>query len=630
MAYAGNAQEVDMSFYAITDPVMLIPDGDEARAKYEDAFERFCAVFPDFFFLSERARMFLTNPRDIASDLQGHRLLTAGFHSQMGYFRDDTPLCELVLDPAEQRELDQLWRELVFITLAPIRQFRQFIWFERAEPPSFMSTAEFGFARPEDDDVTSEAKIKQVAETYLAKARKLELSDTAVGVIQDYFEQINANIRALEKSRLAAEPSHLDSLVAFAERAFRRPLSQKDRDDILSFYHSLRSETGLSHEDAVRDTVVSVLMSPYFCYRINPLKGASDNGVHPLSDYELASRLSYFLWSSMPDQQLLAHAAAGDLHQPDVLLAQTKRMMQDDRINGLATEFGANWLDIRRFEEHNAVDRERFPDFTNELREAMFQEPIRFFVDLIKRDRSVLDFLYGDYTFVNPVLAKHYGVPEISGSPDDWVRIDNASQYQRGGLLPMSVFLTKNAPGLRTSPVKRGYWVVRRLLGERIPAPPPNVPVLPSDESKLGDLTLRQTLAKHREDKSCATCHEHFDSVGVVFEGFGPIGELRSNDLGGKPVETSAVFPDGSEGTGVAGLRRYIRDKRQEEFLNNLCSKMLVYALGRSLLPSDDSLIRQMRTRLQSEGSRFGCLVETIVTSPQFLSKRGVQPASKE
>ena len=232
----------------------------------------------------------------------------------------------------------------------------------------------------------------------------------------------------------------------------------------------------------------------------------------------------------MPDAELLSHAAAGDLHQPDVLTAQTRRMLRDPRVRGLATEFGGNWLDFRRFEEHNAVDRERFPSFTNELREAMFEEPIRYFDDMAKRNRSVLDLLYGDDTFVNRVLARHYGMPEPPG--DEWVHVEDARRYGRGGVLPMAVFLTKNAPGLRTSPVKRGYWVVRRLLGEVIPPPPPTVPELPKDEANLGELTLPQVLARHRADRSCAACHSRFDSVGLVFENYGPVGELRSEGPG--------------------------------------------------------------------------------------------------
>jgi hypothetical protein len=397
-------------------------------------------------------------------------------------------------------------------------------------------------------------------------------------------------------------------------------LSEAERDGVAAFYRSLRASDGLSHEDAVRDTIVSVLMSPHFCYRVDlPNTGA---GNRPLSDNALASRLSYFLWSSMPDDKLLARAAAGDLHRPEVLLAEARRMLHDDRIRGLATEFGGNWLDFRRFEEHNSVDRVRFPTFNDELRRAMFEEPIRFFIDLVQNDRAVHELVDAKYTFVNAALARHYGMPAPRFGPDGWARVDDARQYGRGGLLAMAVFLTKNSPGLRTSPVKRGYWVVRRLLGENIPAPPPNVPDLPSDEAKLGDVTLRQALARHRADKSCAGCHERFDAIGLAYEGYGPVGEFRTIDLGGKPVDVRATFPGGGEGNGVEGLRAYLEERRGREFVDNFCRKLLAYALGRSILPSDDEVIESMRSRLAANGDRFGSLVESIVTSPQFLNKR--------
>jgi hypothetical protein len=288
----------------------------------------------------------------------------------------------------------------------------------------------------------------------------------------------------------------------------------------------------------------------------------------------------------------------------------------------MALEFGANWLDFRRFEEHNAVDRERFPSFTNELRQAMFEEPVRFIEDVIRNDRSVLDLVYGNYTFVNPILAKHYGMPEVTGRPDRWVRVDDAKLYGRGGLLTMSAFLTQNAPGLRTSPVKRGYWVVRRLLGETIPPPPPSVPELPRDEAKL-DLPLRDVLARHRENPACASCHVRFDSFGLALEGFGPIGERRTTDLAGRPVATEAVFPNGAEGVGYEGVQGFIRQYRQKDFVDNLSRKLLAYALGRSLLLSDDLTLDRMKTQLGKNGSRFSSLAVSIVTSPQFLNRRG-------
>jgi hypothetical protein len=329
----------------------------------------------------------------------------------------------------------------------------------------------------------------------------------------------------------------------------------------------------------------------------------------------------------MPDDELLNLAARGELRKPQVLAAQARRMLKDDRARGLATEFAGNWLEFRRFEEHNSVDRERFATFTNELRRAMFEEPVRFFADVIRNDGSVLDFVYADHTFVNPALARHYGMPEPrvttgGGADSGWVRVDGASKYGRGGLLPMAAFLTKNSPGLRTSPVKRGYWVTRRILGEHIPPPPADVPELPADEAKLGEMTLRDTLAQHRENKSCAVCHDRFDSIGLAFEGYGAVGELRAKDFGGRPVETSATFPGGSSGAGLDGLRTYIRDHRQQDFVDNVCRKLLAYGLGRTLLPSDDETVAQMRTKLAADGYRFGSLVESIVTSPQFRNVR--------
>jgi hypothetical protein len=194
----------------------------------------------------------------------------------------------------------------------------------------------------------------------------------------------------------------------------------------------------------------------------------------------------------------------------------------------------------------------------------------------------------------------------------------------------MAVFLTKNAPGLRTSPVKRGYWVVRRVLGEQIPPPPPTVPELPKDEAKLGELTLPQLLARHRDNMACAGCHRRFDSVGLVFEGFGPIGERRTKDLAGHPVLTTATFPDGTEREGLPGLRAYLRDKRQADFVDNLCRKMFSYALGRGMLLSDKKTLDAMKTKLDADGYALSSLVEAIVTSPQFRNKRGREDLRRE
>jgi hypothetical protein len=302
-------------------------------------------------------------------------------------------------------------------------------------------------------------------------------------------------------------------------------------------------------------------------------------------------------------------------------------MLKDARVRGLVTEFGGNFLDFRRFEEHNAVDRERFSAFDNDLRQAMFEEPVRFILDVVRENRPVTDLLFATHTFVNPVLAKHYGIPGVTGAPDAWVRVDAADKYGRGGLLPMSVFLTKNAPGLRTSPVKRGYWVVKTVLGEHIPPPPAAVPELPRDEAKL-DLPLRDLLAKHRENRACAGCHSRFDSLGLVFEGYGMVGERRSKDLSGRAIDDSATFPGGAAGSGLEGLRAYVRANRQDDFITNVSRKLLSYALGRSLMLSDDIAVDSMRAKLAKDAYRFDSLIESIVTSSQFRNKRGGEDLS--
>ena len=622
------------------DPELAIPAGAEARSRHEAAFARFAQVFPDAFFVSERGRMHLDRPKEKQDK---GRFLSMGGHNMFGFFRDDQPLYDMVLDEAGQRQLDGLWRELDFITDAPKRTHADFIFYERAEPPRTIKGPEFDFIRSEDKASASPPMIRRLAKVYLAKARESLSTDGgdahAIPVIEGFFKDVESGITRVEKDRRQAEPRHLTALVAFAERAYRRPLTASERAGIRSFYRSLRGKSGgaLNHEEAMRDSVAAVLVSPHFLYRLDLLPGAVSRSagagksggttrptpVRPLPDHALASRLSYFLWSSMPDAELMRAATAGELRRPLGLLTQTRRMLQDPRARALAVEFGGNWLDFRRFEEHNGVDRGRFPAFDNQLRQSMFEEPIRFFQDVISSNRSVLDFVYGRHTFVNASLAKHYGMPPVKG--DGWVRVDDADRYARGGILPMAVFLTRNSPGLRTSPVKRGYWVVRRALGEHIPPPPAQVPELPNDEKDMGQLTVREALEQHRNDPACASCHARFDSFGLVFEGYGPIGERRQRDLGGRPVDSRAAFPGGGQGTGLEGLRAYVKASRQGDFLDNLTRKLLSYALGRTLLLSDEPTIEDLRARLAAGGHRFGDLVQSIVASPQFQTTRAGQ-----
>jgi hypothetical protein len=600
------------------DSDLVVPAAE--RSVYEASFRRFASIFPDEFYIKERGRYFPDDSEDKG------RLLSAGYHNVMGYWRDDTPLMELILDENGQKELNRLWDEFDFIADHTNRTWDQYYFNESGEVDG--KGAESGRARPLDKKVNDPSVIFGLRDAYLAKAAAdPHSSPDAPEAIRVHFQWVNDTLRRIEKMRQDAEPSHLTALLDFAERAYRRPLSEAERQDLLANYHSLRDKDGMSHEDAIRESVVGILMSPDFLYRIDLLDTAERGSakgnppVRPLSAYALASRLSYFLWSSMPDQELLSHAASGDLEKPSVLLAQTHRMLKDDRVRGFATEFGGNWLDFRHFENIQSVDRQRFPSFTNDLREAMFQEPIRLIEDVIRNDRSVLDLLYGNYTFVNPVLAKFYGMPPVPGGLDNWVRVDNAGQYHRGGLLPMAVFMTENSPGLRTSPVKRGHWLVQKVLGEVIPPPPPVVPELPADESK-SELPLRQMLEQHRQNPVCASCHMRFDVFGLSFEGYGPVGEARTKDLAGRPIDDTAPLPGGVEANGFQGLLDYIRERRQSGYLDNLNRKLLSYALNRSLELSDELTIQRMNTKLATNGYRFDTLVDAIVSSPQFRNRR--------
>lgn len=605
------------------DPDLLVPAGQ--RPRYEASFKHFANVFPDAFYIRERGRFYPDDSEDKG------RLLSAGFHNVMGYFRDDTPLMELILDEKQQKELDMLWLEFDTIADFTTRTYVQFFFNQSGEIDG--RGRESGSFRPGDKEVTSERIIYGIRDTYLAKAESTGADEVAKGAIREHFKIVNAQIRTVEKARLDSEASHLASLMDFAGRAYRRPLTAKDRDKLTAYYRNLRETSALSHDDAMREMIALVLMSPDFCYRFDPkpapiqISKAVLTKTRPLSDTAVASRLSFFLWSSIPDQDLLTHAETGDLHKPEVLTAEVKRMLKDNRSLALSSEFAGRWLEFARFEDHNGVDRGRFPVFTNELRSAMFEEPVRFIDDVIRNDRSMLDLLYAKHTFVNRTLAQHYNMNDVRIRGNEWVRVENARRYGRGGVLPMAVFLTRNSPGLRTSPVKRGYWVAKQVLGEHIPPPPPSVPELPNDEAKM-DLPLRQMLAKHRENAACASCHARFDGFGLAFEGYGPVGEPRTKDLAGRDVDNQADFPGGSRGKAIDGLIDYIRTNREQDFVDNLCRKTLSFALGRSLQLSDEPLIQEMRTKFTAGGYKFSSLVESIVVSPQFLEQRN--PAYKE
>ena len=357
----------------------------------------------------------------------------------------------------------------------------------------------------------------------------------------------------------------------------------------------------------------------------------------------MAGRLSYFLWSSLPDEELLAVSLSEELRTDAALVAQTRRMIKDERVKSFAREFFGQWLRYRDFISKDPINAEAFPGYTDELRQAMFEEPARLATRLIQEDRPVTELLNADSTFVNGILARHYGgdvereyrsrVSEwtterrerglsTSDADKQWHRVSGLHDAGRGGLFGMGVVLTSNSAGERTSPVKRGFWAVHHLLGQHFPPPPADVPELPGDE-KNAPKTIREMMAEHTANPRCAMCHDHFDSLGMAMEGFDPIGRRRSKDLAGRVVNDAVEFPGGETASGIPGLIQYIEKNRKQDFVRTLCRKFLGYALGRSVMLSDSILLEQMESALRKNEYRFSVLFETVVTSPQFRNQRG-------
>jgi hypothetical protein len=331
----------------------------------------------------------------------------------------------------------------------------------------------------------------------------------------------------------------------------------------------------------------------------------------------LAARLSYFLTSSAPDEELRGAAAGGKLHESEVLLAQTRRLLRDAKTRRLATEFGCQWLHVRDLDTLDEKSERHFPTFAN-VRGLMLEETTRFFIDLFQNDRSVLSLLDADHTFVDAALAKHYG---ISLEGDGWQRVDGLRALGRGGVLGMASTLAKQSGASRTSPILRGNWISEVVLGEKLPRPPKGVPVLP-EEAPSG-LTERQLIESHSTEPKCATCHQRIDPLGFALEGFDAIGRARQTDAGGLTIDTRAKMLDGTEFTGLNGLRHYLVTTRRDDFLRQFCRKLLGYALGRSVQLSDKPLLDTMLRELVAHDYRVSTAIELIVQSPQFREVRG-------
>jgi hypothetical protein len=293
----------------------------------------------------------------------------------------------------------------------------------------------------------------------------------------------------------------------------------------------------------------------------------------------------------------------------------------------LGTEFGCQWLHIYNFDQSNEKSERHFPTFAG-LRGAMYEESILFLTDLLQNDRSVLDILDADYTYVDPALAQHYGIPGVTGA--GWRRIEGAKKYGRGGILALATTLATQSGASRTSPILRGNWVSEVLLGEKLPRPPKGVPQLPEDETQTDGLTVRQLVEKHSSDPKCAVCHKRIDAYGFALEAYDAIGRRRLKDLADRPIATRVKTLDGAEFDGIDGLRDYLLTKRKDAFVRQFCRKLLGYALARGVQLADEPLLEDMQERLKANNYRVTVALEAIVRSPQFRSIRGSQFAADE
>lgn len=402
-------------------------------------------------------------------------------------------------------------------------------------------------------------------------------------------------------------------LAPLASRAYRRPATPDEVERLVAI-GLLAKKRGEPFEMGVRLGLQAVLVSPHFLFRVeNPKPG-------PLGGYELASRLSYFLWSSMPDQALFDLAAKGALAKPETLVLEARRMLTDAKVAALAENFAGQWLQLRKLDIVQP-DSKLFPGVDEELKQAMRAETTFFFRHIVAQDRSILEFLDARYTFLNERLARHYGIQGIQGGEFRKVALADA---RRGGLLAQASILTVTSNPTRTSPVKRGKWVLENILGTPPPPPPPGADTLPGGEGPLTGKTLRAKMEEHRKNPTCASCHSRMDPIGFGLENFDAVGVWRDRD-GDDPVDATGQLPDGTRFEGPASLRAYLLGKK-DQFVAALAERMLTYALGRGLTAADRCHVEAIVKRCRGAGYRFSALVEGIVLSDPFR-KQGTQAA---
>ncbi|MBL6705163.1 MAG: DUF1592 domain-containing protein [Planctomycetaceae bacterium] len=423
-----------------------------------------------------------------------------------------------------------------------------------------------------------------------------------------------------------------DALGRFASRAFRRPVSESELAATVEFFRTVRAKSD-SFEEAMRETLALVLVSPHFLYIVETRHGADSSAPadhQPVNDFELASRLSYFLWSSMPDDRLLGLARDGALKKQGVLDQEVRRMLADDRSSEFITRFADQWFDLGAI-DRVAVNPEFFPDFDNTLKPLMAEQSREFLAELLRSDESCLDLLDSNWTMLNRSLAKHYGMPGPRSS--EFERVAIVEQRQRGGLLGQGAFLLSNSDGEQAHPIKRAVWILDRLLDSPPAPPPPDVPELDPESPNLAGLSLKDQLAAHRDKEACGNCHRGIDPWGIPLENFNAIGLWQTestirravkgkvNVTRGAPVDASSILPDGTEIVGLDQLKTYLRESRRDLFARAVVRRLSTYALGRSLDLGDRKSIDELTTVFIKSDFRLNQLIVALVKSDLFLTK---------
>jgi mono/diheme cytochrome c family protein len=409
-------------------------------------------------------------------------------------------------------------------------------------------------------------------------------------------------------------------LTNLARRAWRRPITQTEYDKLAGFVTTAEHD-GDSFEKGLRVALEAILVSPYFLFRVETDPTPAAPSPHRLTDYELATRLSYFLWSSMPDDTLFREAAAHRLHKPEVLDREVRRMLADPKSERLVQNFAGQWLELRNLESVKP-DPKRFPDFDEALRRAMQRETELFFASIVHEDRSILDFIAGKYTFLNERLAGHYGIAGVTGPEFRRVELDGT---ERSGVLTQASILTVTSYPNRTSPVLRGKFLLENILNAPPPPPPPDAGVLDESQVNLNG-TVREQFEQHRNHPQCASCHVRMDPLGFAFENYDAIGSWRTSE-GKFPVDASGALPDGRKFTGAAGLKTILLTAK-DDFALCLTEKMLTYALGRGLERYDRPAIREITRKMADNNYRFSSMILGIVASAPFQMRRGETPAA--